>query len=495
MSLSSGRSAGVTFRAPICLHVIEQPAHEVGDEIDAERPACAEIAEHPDQVGHAGEHHAAIGDGIAEHQRLPVDDDIDIAEHAEMKAGRRDDDVGGERLAGFEQDAGPGEAVDLVGHHGRLARLDAVKQIAIRHERDALPPWPVARREVRIHVVIGAEDRADRTEQFLLHCLGLAERALREYRLLIGDLAPDDLVDPRFVDLQSAQLLGDLDGVAAGAEKRRRALQHGDVGALIRDGRNQRRGGRAGADHDDALSLIVEVLGPKLRVHDAAFVIREALPLRRVALRVAVIALARPKEIRSEPEPLPGVGANRIDGPEAFRARPRRRQDRVPIADVRTEIVLLDHVTHVRQDFFRGRDRRRGPRFEAIAEGMQVAVGADAGIAMGQPRPAKAVLRLQRHERRARALLRQMIRGAHARDAGADDEDIEMLGNLGGGGADLGVDVHGGLLVWMAGGVGPQAIEWGPGRATLALKPTTCGSSGRPTSLQHDRDLHAVRRV
>jgi hypothetical protein len=33
-------------------------------------------------------------------------------------------------FAGFEQDAGFGEAIDLVGHHGRLARLDAVKQIA-----------------------------------------------------------------------------------------------------------------------------------------------------------------------------------------------------------------------------------------------------------------------------------------------------------------------------------------------------------------------------
>ena len=50
--------------------------------------------------------------------------------------------------------------------------------------------------------------------------------------LLEQDLSAHDLVDPFFLDLQPPQLLGDFDGIAAGAEIGRRALQHGDMRAL-----------------------------------------------------------------------------------------------------------------------------------------------------------------------------------------------------------------------------------------------------------------------
>ena len=95
MSASSGRSATVTTRfAPRGLHVVEQPADEVGDEVGPQRPARAEVAEHPGHVGHAGEHHAAVGDGVGEVERLAVDGEVDVAEHAEVEAGGGDDDVG-----------------------------------------------------------------------------------------------------------------------------------------------------------------------------------------------------------------------------------------------------------------------------------------------------------------------------------------------------------------------------------------------------------------
>ena len=111
---------------------------------DAQRPAGAEIAEHPDHVGHAGEHHAAIGDGLGEIQRLAVDDEVDVAQDVQVEAGGGDDDVGLELLAGLQQDARFGEAVDLVGDHRGLAGRDALEQVAVRHEGDALAPGPVA---------------------------------------------------------------------------------------------------------------------------------------------------------------------------------------------------------------------------------------------------------------------------------------------------------------------------------------------------------------
>src|SRR6202035_2604979 len=102
----------------------------------------------------------------------------------------------------------------------------------------ALPRRPGFWREMRRHVVVGAEDCRDRAEQLLLHLLRLAEAAPGESVLLGQDLAPDDLVDPLLLDLQLPQLLCELDGVAADAEISRRALQHRDMLAFVRDRRD-----------------------------------------------------------------------------------------------------------------------------------------------------------------------------------------------------------------------------------------------------------------
>jgi len=72
-----------------CLHVREQVADEVGDQIDPQRPAGAEIAEHPDEVRNAREHHAAIGHGIGEIEWLAVDSEFDVAIGREVEAGSR----------------------------------------------------------------------------------------------------------------------------------------------------------------------------------------------------------------------------------------------------------------------------------------------------------------------------------------------------------------------------------------------------------------------
>ena len=157
-----------------------------------------------------------------------------------------------------------------------------------------------------------------------------------------------------------------------------------------------------------------------------ALELRHVLPLRRIAFGVAVVALAHPEEIRGEGYLLAGVGAHRIDGPEVVLARPAGFQNLVAVADVSGEIVLLDHVAHVLLDLGRGRDRRRGPRLEAVAEGVQVAVGADAGIFVRQPGAAKALLRLQHDKAGVGALLGEVPGCADARDAGADDEHVEM---------------------------------------------------------------------
>ena len=431
----------------LVLHVGEQAAHEVGDQVRAERPARPEIAEHPHHVGHAGEHHAAIGDRVGEIERLAVDGEIDVAQHVEIEAGGGDDDVGLELLAGLQANAGLGEALDLVGDHRGLAGPDALEEIAVRHEGDALPPRPVGRREVGVHVVVGAEMGAHAAQQFLLHDFRLFERAAREHGLVVQDLAAHDLVDPGFVDLELAQRIGEVVGVAGGAEIGRRALQQGDVAALARDRRHQRGGRGARTDDDDLLAGIVEILRPGLGVHDAALEVLHPLPFGRVAFGVAVVALAHPQEVRREADGLAGVGARGLDRPAVVLARPAGRGNPVAVADVPAEVVLGNDFAHVGQDLARRRDRGAGPGLEAIAEGVEVAVRADAGVAVGEPRAAETPLRFQDDEARVGTLLGEVIGAADAGDARADDQHIEMLGLLGGGGGKHGCIGHGAGLV------------------------------------------------
>ena len=90
----------------------------------------------------------------------------------EVEAGCGDDDVGLQQLAGFQQDAVLDEAVDLVGDDGGLAARDRLEQIGIGHEGDALPPRPVARREMLSRRrTPGPSTALICADQFLLHLL------------------------------------------------------------------------------------------------------------------------------------------------------------------------------------------------------------------------------------------------------------------------------------------------------------------------------------
>src|ERR1700730_18631438 len=174
--------------------------------------------------------------------------------------------------------------------------------------------------------------------------------------------------------------------------------------AIRRDRWDQPRRRRTRTDHDDPLAGVIEILGPILRVNDHALEAVQPAPFRRVALRMAVVSLTHPQELRGEADRLRGVGPNGRQRPPIVAARPGGRCDPVTIADVAREIVLVDDLAHIAEDLGRGRDRRAGPRFEAIAEGIEIAVGADARIAVGRPGAAEALLFLEDDKAGPRAL-------------------------------------------------------------------------------------------
>src|SRR5665213_1264727 len=163
-------------------------------------------------------------------------------------------------------------------------------------------------------------------------------------------------------------------------------------------------------------------------MNDPALEVRHPVPLGRVALRVPVVSLAHPKKISGDPDRLAGVRPDGLERPQRRLARPACREDLVPIPDVRTETVLVDDLAHIVQDLGGRRDRRTGPWLEAIAKRIQVAIGSDSRIAMGQPGAPEAFLRFEHDEAHPRGLLGQVIRPADPGDASPDDDDVEVLG-------------------------------------------------------------------
>src|SRR5579883_2124815 len=212
--------------------------------------------------------------------------------------------------------------------------------------------------------------------------------------------------------------------------------------AFVSDVRNERRGRRAGADDDDLLAGEIDVLRPELRMDDAAAELLHAGPFRRVAFGMPIIAMAHPEEVRGEGDALTAVDLLCFNGPETGLAGPLRRQDTMPVANVFRETVLPDHLAHIRENFRCSRDRRPDPGLEAVAEGMQIGIGADTGIFVREPGAAKALLRFQDHKARIRQLPGQVIGAADAGDAGADDQHIEMFGCGGSGNRAGGFDIH-----------------------------------------------------
>ncbi len=98
------------------------------------------------------------------------------------------------------------------------------------------------------------------------------------------------------------------------------------------------------------------------------------------------------------------------------------------VADVPGEVVLLDHLAHVLEDLFGGGDRGANPWLEAVAEGVEVAIRADAGVAMHPPGAAEAIEAFEDYEGCAGTLGRQMVGAAHSGDARANNQNVEMLG-------------------------------------------------------------------
>ena len=207
-----------------------------------------------------------------------------------------------------------------------------------------------------------------------------------------------------------------------------RPLEHRHVGGGVGHRRDQRDRGGAAADHHHALARVVEVFGPRLRVHDGALEPVHAGEVGLVAVVVAVVAAAREHEAAGELDGLAGVGALGGDVPAGLLGGPVGPHDAVVEPDVLVDAGLGGGVLDVLQDRLAVGDRLLAvPRTERVAEREHVGVGADAGVAEQVPRAADGVAGLEDGVAGPRALGLHVVAGADAGQAGADDEDVEVL--------------------------------------------------------------------
>nr|WP_239021608.1 hypothetical protein [Nocardioides jishulii] len=114
--------------------------------------------------------------------------------------------------------------------------------------------------------------------------------------------------------------------------------------------------------------------------------------------------------------------------------RPARRgrvevggTDVVAEADVRREVVLLDHVVEVVEDPGTVSDHVVvGPRLERVAEGVQVGVGADAGIAEEVPRPTDPIACLQDGEGGPRPVDEEVAGSTDPGESRPDHQHVDL---------------------------------------------------------------------
>lgn len=218
--------------------------------------------------------------------------------------------------------------------------------------------------------------------------------------------------------------LGEAQNVA------RRALQLRNLGdALIHQRREQRDGCGARPNDDDLFPLEVEVLWPELRMHRVAVEVLYAGNARRHGLLVAVVAGAHDDPFGVVDDPRGLVADVDIDDPPLLVAPPVHANHLVPVSDLLVDAKLLSRLVQVGHDALARRNGLLGlPWVELEAQRVQVRVGAHARVAKLTPCSPELMAALENGKGRVGQLCLHAVCGVDARDAAADDEDVQVRG-------------------------------------------------------------------
>ena len=277
------------------VHVAEEAAGELADQVGLERPGCVGVADGEGEVRHPAQHHALVGHRLGQPHGPAVHGQLGAAEREQLQAGRRDHDVGPQLGAGFEYHAPFGEIGDPVGDHRGPPVADDLEQVAVGHQAQPLVPRVVHRLEVGVDVVPVRQLLDRHLPDPAADHVGPAPAELVDQRGHRDVLPPGDGVPaPRAEEL--AQPDGDAVLGRHGQDVAGRALQHRHVLRRLGQGRDERHRGGPAADHHDPLPRVVQAGRPVLRVNNLPAEVPDAGERRQVALIVAVVAAAHQQE-------------------------------------------------------------------------------------------------------------------------------------------------------------------------------------------------------
>ena len=164
--------------------------------------------------------------------------------------------------------------------------------------------------------------------------------------------------------------------------------------------------------------------------YERALELVHAWPLGRVAFLVPVVALTHPQKACLHLHHIADALAFNHEPPAGRFAGPVGRFHAVTIADGGAETGIGNRLAQIVEDLVARGNWLPRPRFEAVAEGEQVAVGTGARILVNQPSAAVALQRLENGKAQIRAMLAQQGRAADPGNARADDDHIELFGLL-----------------------------------------------------------------
>ena len=245
------------------------------------------------------------------------------------------------------------------------------------------------------------------------------------------DVLPADDAMGSVLGERAAQEVGNGIARGQGEDVAGRALQHGDVRGGRGHGGHEGDGGGSAADDDDALAGVVEIFGPVLRVDELSAELVAAGEVGLVSGVVTVVAGASVEEVAGVFDvAVVGLGG---DVPARFVGRPVGGGDAVIEANV---LVDAEHACGFADVVEDGRAVGNGlgffPRAKRVAEGEHVGVGADAGVAEDVPGAADGGAGFEDGVGLAGAAGLQAVGGSDAGEAGAHDDDIEVLDGHGG---------------------------------------------------------------
>lgn len=333
---------------------------------------------------------------LGHRDRRPVDSEACAAGEFHLQPRGGYDDIRIDRLSRRGGDACFCNSGNGPRHDVRVASPQSIVEVPVGRETESLLPGIVGRFEMRIV--------SDARGKFFLRRgadLRFRERGKRAAELEVDPHPPHELPPHQGVRHPAGEQAADPGRVVLGGRAEDvgwGALEHRYGRGRLGEDREERNGCCTGTDHDDLLVAVVERFGPELGMDCGAL---EALQAWDDGLeRLVVIVIPRPVDheprfqlLDHDLSPILLAAANRdLEIPDLPLGRPVLGDELVVVLDVLVDPGAGSAFGEIRLDGWTVRDGiGAGPEPPGEPKGVEVGIGADAGVFEEIPRSSESV--------------------------------------------------------------------------------------------------------